>query len=498
MMGVYGLFRRFVSILLIVTLSMVGVLVPMQGALATTITAQEALFGNGTSAAAAGNVQAEAQTEIQNTEEPAAEEGSVDEEVYGENDTASINDYPTLQLGDRDSADGAAYIVMLQNRLKTLGFLQDAADGAYGENTQTAVDQFQKLNGLERTGVADPETQKLLFSDMSSLTTPSPDNEVAFGSEAIRVQTKLVEWGFLDGSVDGKLGKSSSQAIVRFKKYVNKYNPVEPTPTPVPTPTPTPVPTLAPGEMPVVIDIPLATLVPEATPVPEDSAVDELLMSYIDGERTFTIYRETVQNGSEGDEVHRVQTRLNQLGYLYDDADGAFGNNTLRALMYFQRKHGLTENGIADEATQRALFSGTAQKSEEYVFPYKLVVDISSQKVGAFGWDGEGYNLKTRLMTCSTGKDETPTPTGTYQAYGRMSGEWFYFKEFNCYAKWAYGIVGGILFHSVTYSSSKKLNNNSVRNLGRKASHGCVRLAVEDAKWIYENCPNGTTVVIQQ
>ena len=102
-------------------------------------------------------------------------------------------------------------------------------------------------------------------------------------------------------------------------------------------------------------------------------------------------------------------------------------------------------------------------------------------------------------MICSTGMDQTPTPTGTYQSYGRMvQGEWYYFEEFKCYAKWAYGIVGGILFHSVTYNVNQELNQISVNNLGKKASHGCIRLAVEDAQWIYDNCPLGTTVVIQE
>ena len=76
--------------------------------------------------------------------------------------------------------------------------------------------------------------------------------------------------------------------------------------------------------------------------------------------------------------------------------------------------------------------------------------------------------------------------------------EGYYFKDYNCYAKYAYRIVGGILFHSVLYNSSKQgPTNSSVRALGRKASHGCVRLAVDDAKWIYDNCPEGTTVVIR-
>ena len=54
-----------------------------------------------------------------------------------------------------------------------------------------------------------------------------------------------------------------------------------------------------------------------------------------------------------------------------------------------------------------------------------------------------------------------------------------------------------VLFHSVTYTRDKKPLGDE-KNLGRKASHGCIRLTVDDAKWIYDNCPYGTTVVIQE
>ena len=67
------------------------------------------------------------------------------------------------------------------------------------------------------------------------------------------------------------------------------------------------------------------------------------------------------------------------------------------------------------------------------------------------------------------------------------------------WGQWVTQIYGGIYFHSVYYT--KENNNNSLKtgaynNLGRKASHGCVRLTCKDAKWLYDNCSSGTKVVI--
>ena len=78
------------------------------------------------------------------------------------------------------------------------------------------------------------------------------------------------------------------------------------------------------------------------------------------------------------------------------------------------------------------------------------------------------------------------------------AGRWYYFKKFNCWAQYGYRIDGPILFHSVLYSEKDEstLRKGSVYALGSRASHGCIRLKVEDAKWIYNNCPAGTTVVV--
>ena len=88
--------------------------------------------------------------------------------------------YPTLQKGDKSDA-----VLELQTRLYLLGFLEGDRDGDFGSKTQTAVKLFQSYVGMEVTGIADNETQKLLFSDDAPLTsnakmtpTPAPTSTV--------------------------------------------------------------------------------------------------------------------------------------------------------------------------------------------------------------------------------------------------------------------------------------------------------------------------------
>lgn len=404
-------------------------------------------------------------------------------------DTGDISDYHSLQLGDRDGEDNTAYIVFLQNRLIELGYLSDSADGVFGGNTESAVRAFQRNNNLPETGIANVETQKLLYSSQALKASAGDANDMV-GSDTTRVQMALATWGFYGGTVDGVMGAGTESAIAAFKKYMSKFYPAfGVTPTPVPTPTPNPDGMFA--EMDMVIDEPI---VKENKRGWSDGTITTAVMEYIDGVKPFEVFQMTIQNGDRGDEALRVQTRLHQLKYLYA-TDGAFGNLSANALKYFQRKNGLPQSGIADEETQRVLFSAKAIAGEEYVFPYKLIVDISDQKVYVGEWKGSSYEGPKKTFTVATGRKETPTPLGTYQAGGKASGEWYYFKQYNCYAKWAYQIVGGILFHSNTVSSTSQKPSNG--NLGHRASHGCIRMKVEDVKWIYDNCPEGTTVVIQ-
>ncbi len=138
--------------------------------------------------------------------------------------------------------------------------------------------------------------------------------------------------------------------------------------------------------------------------------------------------------------------------------------------------------------------TGTAARAAA---KYYITVDLTNQIVTVYDNGNTSESGIARQMICSSGKSGTATPTGTYtlptKAYSSERTEWYYFSKYKCYAKWATRIVGGILFHSVLYSASKRgPTSSSVNALGKPASHGCIRLRVADAKWIAQNCPAGT------
>jgi len=64
-------------------------------------------------------------------------------------------------------------------------------------------------------------------------------------------------------------------------------------------------------------------------------------------------------------------------------------------------------------------------------------------------------------------------------------------KGYSCYY-WTQ-FHGDYLFHSILYNPYTRVVQDG--RLGASLSHGCVRLAIDDAKWIHDTIPRGTTVV---
>ena len=76
-------------------------------------------------------------------------------------------------------------------------------------------------------------------------------------------------------------------------------------------------------------------------------------------ERSSTV--EPLRLGSRGSEVKAVQKRLKELGYLNDSADGVFGPKTEAAVKAFQKRNGLTADGVVGTATRAKLDSSSAK-----------------------------------------------------------------------------------------------------------------------------------------
>ncbi|MDZ7609256.1 MAG: L,D-transpeptidase family protein [Candidatus Desulforudaceae bacterium] len=99
-----------------------------------------------------------------------------------------------------------------------------------------------------------------------------------------------------------------------------------------------------------------------------------------------------------------------------------------------------------------------------------------------------------KTFKASGGKVTSPTPLGTYYVYNR--GYCFYNARLHEGAYYWVQFSGPFLFHSIPFDTSGKIKDQEAEKLGQPASHGCVRLSLEDARWFYENVPNGTMIVI--
>ena len=127
----------------------------------------------------------------------------------------------------------------------------------------------------------------------------------------------------------------------------------------------------------------------------------------------------------------------------------------------------------------------------------RLWVKVSLERQRVYIMDG-GKSVYT--MIASTGLDTPPddrTPEGTFYVQ-RERGLSFYSSKAGEGAR--YWIPGCITAStsSIRCPSTKRgdIILDEARKLGNKASHGCIRLSLADAKWVYDNIPYSTKVVI--
>lgn len=118
---------------------------------------------------------------------------------------------------------------------------------------------------------------------------------------------------------------------------------------------------------------------------------------------------------------------------------------------------------------------------------YLVWISHYTQQVTIF--EGTKGNWKmTRTFVCSTGKASTHSPIGVSKISYKEPG-WFYANTKELYVSHYWGRNS---FHTRPLWNSGKVQDPTI---GRPASHGCVRCYNQDAKYIYDNIPVGTTVV---
>lgn len=149
------------------------------------------------------------------------------------------------------------------------------------------------------------------------------------------------------------------------------------------------------------------------------------------------------------------------------------------------------------ESLHTDIISATENNENQENYPtgnsrYYIKVNLKTQTVNIYEKDElNRYSIPVKTMLCSTG-EYTPK-SGTYKIT-TYKQEWLGLQG-NVYGQYCTQIVGNILFHSVPYL--EKYNPASLEyweydKLGQDVSLGCIRLTVENAKWIYDNCDTGT------
>ena len=137
------------------------------------------------------------------------------------------------------------------------------------------------------------------------------------GDKVSEMQRKLKNWGYYDGSVDGIFGSGTESAV----KFFQRKNGLS-----------------ADG------------IVGSAT-----AAALGMTLSGSSSSQTGGVSSGVLKRGSTGDKVSEMQRKLKDWGYYDGSVDGIFGSGTESAVKFFQRKNGLSADGIVGSATAAAL-----------------------------------------------------------------------------------------------------------------------------------------------
>ena len=266
----------------------------------------------------------------------------------------------TLKYGSSGSR-----VTELQTNLKKLGYYTGSVDGKFGAGTQRAVIAFQSANKLTPDGLAGTQTITLLnklaanagssggSSSGSTGSTGSTGSSSVpsiltrtlrrgyTGEDVKTVQNRLKELGYHTSAVDGVYGLGTMSSVTDFQKRHGLY-----------------ADGLA-GQQTFQVMFSSSALPAIGSSSGSSGSTGSGSTSVIPNG-----VGRTLQLGSAGEDVRKVQTRLQELGYYTYTVDGIYGPTTMAAVVQFQTRNRLSSDGIAGTQTFAVLFSSSAIKAD--------------------------------------------------------------------------------------------------------------------------------------
>jgi peptidoglycan hydrolase-like protein with peptidoglycan-binding domain len=233
--------------------------------------------------------------------------------------------------GLRSGCDGPA-VTQLQRDLRAIGAYNGPVTGRFREQTNNAVVNFQRQNGIDPIGVVGPRTQRAIRLALN----PQPVNPapitgngnppgricdhnrevIGFGcrGEWVRqLQQRLRAINYFNGNPTGYFGEVTRNAVVRFQ---------------------------------------------QENRLPVTGAVDSVTWGRIvnsPGSSRPTLPDSVIIPGTSGIRVTNLQQNLKQLGFFYGNPTGVYDRSTQDAVMRFQQSYGLPMTGNVDERTSQTI-----------------------------------------------------------------------------------------------------------------------------------------------
>ena len=213
-----------------------------------------------------------------------------------------------LRVGETHPA-----VAQLQERLMELGFMDhDEPTEYFGTQTERAVKIFQRQNGLAQDGIVGNSTYEAIMSPDAKYYAAQKGDQ---GDDIERIQSRLFELGYLatEDLVTGNFGDTTEAAVLKLQ---------------------------------------------ELNGLSQDGKVGQQTMNLLYSD---DVKANLLAFGDKSDVVLACQQRLKELGYLFTEPDGTYGQDTVNAVKQFQARNDQVVDGYLGPSTRLALNSPDAK-----------------------------------------------------------------------------------------------------------------------------------------